>query len=47
MLKELGKMLVEYLRVVRPLEVFFSEKFNCKGCVDLNEFMWADYKKSV
>jgi hypothetical protein len=27
--------------------VFFSEKFNCTGVVDLNEFMWADYKKGV
>jgi len=40
-------MLVEYLSVVRSLEVFFSEKFNCTGTVDLNEFMWADYKKGV
>ena len=37
--KELELMLVEYLSVVRPLEVFFSEKFNCIGTVDLNEFM--------
>jgi hypothetical protein len=45
--KKLGKMLAEHLSVVRPLEVFFSEKFNCKGGVDLKEFTWADYRKGV
>ena len=29
--KELSTMLAEYLVIVRPLEVFFSEKFKCKG----------------
>jgi hypothetical protein len=37
--------LAEYLTIVRPLEVFLSCKFNCKGGDDLNEFLWADYKK--
>jgi hypothetical protein len=45
--KELGLILAEYLCVIRPLEVFFSEKFGCKGVVDLNEFMWADHRKGV
>ena len=45
--KELGMMLAEYLSVVRPLEVFFSNKFNYEGAADLNEFMWADYRKGV
>jgi hypothetical protein len=45
--KELGIILAEYLCVVRPLEVFFSEKFNYKGANDLNEFMWADYRKGI
>ena len=40
-------MLAEYLSVVRLFEVFLSEKFKCKGAVDLNEFMWADHKKGV
>ena len=37
--KVLGMMLAEYLSVVRPLEVFFSEKFGCGGASDLNEFL--------
>jgi len=45
--KRLGIMLAEYLCIVRPLEVFLSEKFKCKGAEDLNEFMWADHKKGV
>jgi len=45
--KQLGIILAEYLSVVRPLEVFLSEKFKCKGAADLNEFMWADHKKGV
>ena len=45
--KILGMMLAEYLSVVRPLEVFFSEKFGCEGASDLNEFLWADYRKGV
>ena len=45
--KELGMMLAEYLSVVRPLEVFFSNKFNYEGAADLNEFLWADYRKGV
>ena len=45
--KVLGMMLAEYLSVVRPLEVFFSEKFGCEGASDLNEFLWADSKKGL
>jgi hypothetical protein len=45
--KELGMLLAEYLSVVRPLEVFFSEKYGCDGASDLNEFLWADYRKGV
>jgi hypothetical protein len=45
--KELGRMIGEYLCMVRPLEVFFSEKFKYKGATDLNEFMWADYRKGI
>lgn len=30
---------------MRPLEIFLSHKFNCKGASDLNEFLWADYRK--
>ena len=37
--KELGMILAEYLSVVRPLEVFFSEKYGCEGASDLNEFL--------
>ena len=40
-------MLVEYLSFMRPLEVFYCEKFNFKGAVDLNEFLWADYRKGI
>lgn len=40
-------MMAEYLSVVRPLEVFFSEKFEFRGAMDLNEFMWADYRKGI
>jgi len=29
------------------MEVFLSRKFNCKGAEDLNEFLWADYKKGL
>jgi hypothetical protein len=45
--KRLGTMLAEYLAIVRPLEVFFSEKFQCKGAADLNEFLWADPRKGL
>ena len=37
--------MAEYLTIVRPLEIFLSHKFNCKGASDLNEFLWADYRK--
>ena len=30
---------------MRPLEIFLSHKLNCKGTSDLNEFLWADYRK--
>ena len=45
--KRLGVLLAEYLAIVRPLEVFLSERFNCKGAADLNEFMWADFNKGL
>ena len=45
--RRLGILLAEYLVVVRPMEIFLSEKFNCKGTKDLREFMWADYKKGL
>src|SRR5208282_3511168 len=45
--KEFGIILAEYLSIVRSLKIFLSEKFNCKGAADLNEFMWADHKKRV
>ena len=45
--KRLGVLLAEYLAIVRPLEVFLSEKFKCKGATDLNEFIWADYNKGL
>lgn len=38
-------MLAEYLTIARPFEIFLSHKFKCKGANDLNEFLWADYKK--
>ena len=38
-------MLAEYLTLVRPMEIFLSQKFNCKGADDLKEFLWADYSK--
>ena len=47
MSKILEMMLAEYLSVVRPLEVFFSEKFGCEEASDLNEFLWTDYRKEV
>ena len=40
-------MLAEYLIIVRPVEIFFSDKFNCKGSEDLKEFLWADYKRGL
>jgi hypothetical protein len=40
-------LLAEYLVVVRPMEIYLSEKFNCKGTKDLREFLWADYKKGL
>ena len=40
-------LLAEYLSMVRPLEVFFSEKYGCAGISDLNEFLWAEYRKGV
>jgi RecQ family ATP-dependent DNA helicase len=45
--KHLNEMLVEYLAVVRPVEIFLSHKFNCNGAADLEEFMWADYNKGL
>jgi hypothetical protein len=45
--EELGLMLAEYLSIIRPLEIFFCEKFECKGMSDLNEFMWADHRKGL
>ena len=29
------------------MEIYLSEKFNCKGTKDLREFLWADYKKGL
>jgi hypothetical protein len=43
----LSELLAEYLTIVRPVEVHLSKKFNCKGADDLNEFLWADYRKGV
>jgi hypothetical protein len=40
-------MLAEYLCFVRPVEVFFSDKFHHAGAADLNEFLWADYRKGI
>ena len=37
--------MAEYLTLVRPFEVFLSKKFNCRGARDLDEFLWADYRK--
>jgi hypothetical protein len=39
--------MTEYLAVVRPIEIYFSEKFECKGTQDLRELLWADYKKGI
>lgn len=39
--------MAEYLTIVRPLEIFWSKKFNCSGGQDLEEFLWADYKKGL
>ena len=44
---ELGILLTEYLAIVRPIEIMFSKIFNCKGADDLDEFLWADYKKGI
>ena len=43
----MGILLAEYLILVRPVEIYFSEKFHCKGVNDLREFIWADYKKGL
>ena len=40
-------LLTEYLAIVRPLEIFFSSKFNLKGCEDLKEFLWSDFRKGI
>jgi hypothetical protein len=45
--EQLSVMMAEYLCIVRPLEVFFCEKFQCKGLSDVNEFIWADYRKGI
>ena len=45
--RRLSVLLAEYLVLVRPVEIFLSRKFNCKGADDLDEFLWADYKKGV
>ena len=29
------------------MEIFFSSLFNCNGLNDLDEFLWADYKKGI
>jgi len=44
---ELGRILTEYLAIIRPAEIYFSSKFNCNGLDDLDNFLWADYKKGV
>jgi len=44
---ELGRLLTEYLAIIRPLEIYFSSLFNCNGLNDLHEFLWADYKKGI
>jgi hypothetical protein len=44
---ELGIILTEYLAIVRPIEILFSKYFNCNGRNDLDEFLWADYKKGI
>ena len=44
---ELGRLVAEYLAIVRPVEIYFSRLFNCKGGDDLDEFLWADYKKGI
>jgi hypothetical protein len=45
--KRLGVLLAKYLVTVRPLGVFLSERFKCKGAEDLNEFMWADFNTGL
>jgi len=40
-------MLAEYLSFVRPLEVFFCEKFNFKRAADLNEFLTISYRMQI
>ena len=40
-------MLAEYLTIIRPVEIYFSKKMNCKGTDDLREFLWADSKKGL
>jgi hypothetical protein len=45
--KRLGVLLAKYLAIVRPLEVFLSARFKCKGAGDLNEFMWVDFNKGL
>ena len=44
---DLAKMLTQYLAIVRPLEIWFSELFRQPGTDDLKEFLWADHKKGV
>jgi hypothetical protein len=40
-------MLAEYLAIVRPLEVFLSEKFKCKDAGDLNEFHLGRFQQGT
>ena len=47
LLRRLRILLMEYLILMRSVEIYLSEKFHCKGVNDLREFIWADYKKRL
>lgn len=44
---ELGYLMVEYLSIIRPIEIFFSAHFKLLGHSDLKEFLWADHKRGI
>jgi len=44
---EVGRVLAEYLAIVRPIEIFFCEQFKLPGLSDLKGFLWADYRKGI
>jgi len=45
--KELSPLFAQYLVLVRPVESYLCELFDCKGKEDVKEFLCADYKRGL